>query len=112
MSNQVKSETKQCLFVYVVRWRKRVDGEYWFGNLCVCYTNEKDAEKAMLDDMEDTMVEWQTDEDVRGFRETLKTCIGKKNENNCATNCSIWFDRYSSDYLDWFIDKIELVGEV
>ena len=48
MSNQVKSETKQGLFVYVVRWQKRVDGEDKFGNLDVCYTNEKDAEKAML----------------------------------------------------------------
>lgn len=112
MSNQVKSETKRGLFAYVVRWQKRVDGEDKFGNLDVCYTNEKDAEKAMLDDMENTRVEWQIDEDSRGFGETIKTCIGKKNENNCATNCSIWFDRYSFDYQDWFVDKLELVGEV
>lgn len=90
-------------YVFVVRWLKRIDGEEECGNFEFCYKDEKEAEKKMLEDMENTKKDWEQDEEV-------KSRIGKKNGNGCSDYCGIWIeDNNTYDYHDWYIDKLPII---
>lgn len=105
----VRNESKKRgMFVYVVRWANLIDGEDECGNFEVCYTDEKDAEKAMLADMEDTKSDC-----LKGWPEGTKSFIGKKNENGCSDFCSVEIEKnlLDHDYYEWYIDKLELVSD-
>jgi hypothetical protein len=95
--------------VYVVRWLCRVNGEESCGVFEYCYTNERDAEKAMLEDIKNTTEEWQALENEYGIGETIHTKQGKYNDNGCIDYYDIWFEKGSFDYHKWWIDKLPVI---
>lgn len=101
----IGNENRRGMFVYVVRWEKRIDGEEESGNFEVCYADERDAEKAMLADMENVKSDWMKD-----YPET-KSSVGEKNGNGCSDFCFVAIEGEYYDYHEWHIDKLELVGE-
>ena len=93
------------MFVYVIRWEMRVNGDVSCGNFELCYSDEKAAEKAMLADMKNVEAAWVF-EHVVGV--TSKK--GRKNENGCVDYCHVQRDDWD-DYHQWWIDKLEMAKE-
>ena len=73
-------------------------GEEDCGNFGVCYTDETDARKAMVEDYESTLRKWETDVPDDRNMELIKW------DNFCAI--TLPYDSY--DYHNWWIDKLEL----
>lgn len=88
--------------VFVVRWQRMIDGEDESGNFEFCYTNEKDAEKAMLEDVENIKKDWEKDIKVR-------VKVGEKNDNGCFDYYGIEAEDGSYDRHEWWIDKLPVV---
>ena len=86
------------MYVYVVRWFKRIDDEEEFGNFKVCYTDLDKARKAMLDGMENIKKDWEKDG-------TVFTSFGDENKDYCG----IYICRGTYDYQEWFIDKLKVM---
>lgn len=86
------------MFIYAVRWIKRIDGEEECGNFEVCYTDEDKARKAMLADMENTKKDWEKDE-------TVFTNFG----DGSGDYCGIYIGHGTYDYHDWYVDKLEVM---
>ena len=101
----IGNENKKGMFVYVVRWERRIDDETESGNFEVCYADEREAEKAMLEDMECLKSDW-----MKNHPDT-KTLVGEKNGNGCSDFCAVTIGDDYYDYHEWHIDKLELVGE-
>lgn len=90
------------MFVFVVRWCKRIDGEEECGNFEVCYTDEELAKAAMLKDFEDTKADWGKD-----VTESVRMELTQTDDY-----CSVQMTDGSYDYHEWWIDKLELVSEM
>ena len=87
------------MYIYVVRWQKRIDGEEESGIFNVCYTDEDNAKKAMLDDMENIKKDWEKDEHV-------STNFG----DGSGDYCEIYIGHGTYDYHYWYVDKLEVVN--
>ena len=86
------------MYIYAVRWIKRIDGEEECGNFEVCYTDNDSARKAMLADMENTKKDWEKDE-------TVFTNFG----DGSGDYCGIYIKNDTYDYHDWYVDKLEVM---
>lgn len=86
------------MYVYAVRWFKRIDNEDECGNFEVCYTDEDKARQAMLAAMENIKKDWEKDDHVYAN-------FGGKNENFCE----IYIAHGTYDYQVWFIDKLKVM---
>lgn len=97
--NGITSKNVSGIFVYVIRWQNRIDGEEDSGNFEVCYANEADACKAMVEDYESTLCEWS-----KRIPEGKKAELSTSNTDFRAITFP--FDTY--DYHNWYIDKLEV----
>ena len=86
------------MYIYAVRWIKRIDDEEECGNFEVCYTDEDKAREAMFTDMENAKKDWEKDG-------TVFTSFGDGSRDYCG----IYICRGTHDYQEWFIDKLELL---
>lgn len=97
------------MFVFVVRYLSFGDGGGTdAGNMEICYADEHDAEKAMLEDMENVYNEWcKTAKDGMN----IVKVIGEKNPNGCS-DYGIVHDESGIYHGEcgWWIDKLELKG--
>lgn len=95
--------------VYVVRYDYRIDGEADCGNFEFCYKDEEKAEKAMLQDVEDTKKRWSDFGEKLGDKVEIG-CEMSRGDNGLVDYCIIWFDNPSEDYHRWWVDKIGIDG--
>lgn len=86
------------MYIYAVRWQKRIDGEEESGIFNVCYTDLDKARKAMLSAMENIKKDWEKDEHVL-------TNFG----DGSGDYCGIYIGHGTYDYQDWFIDKLKVM---
>lgn len=84
------------MFVFVVRYVKRVDYEVESGTFDQCYTNEEAAHEAMIKDFENTKADWANYGDISSSMNT-----------DC---CSIQLNDFAGDWYEWYIDKLEVVN--
>lgn len=90
--------------VYVVRWLSRIDGEEECGNFEVCYTDEADARKAMLEDVANTKEDWG--QDVKVSQRFLGP--NGKGKKNCDYAEITVKDDDTYDYHEWWIDALDV----
>ena len=101
--------------VYVIRYSYRIDGEECCGNFEFCYTDEKAAEKAMLQDIEDAKKRWSGFGEKIGEKVDVK-CEMEHGDNGLVDYCSIWIEKpgVNCDYWDrhyWWIDMIGIAED-
>ena len=86
------------MYIYAVRWIKRIDGEEECGNFEVCYTDKTKARIAMFAEMENAKKDWEKDE-------TVSTNFG----DGSGDYCGIYIAHGTYDYIDWYVDKLEVM---
>jgi hypothetical protein len=87
------------MFIYIIRWKNRVNNEEETGFFKMCYTNEIDARRAMLVGKEKTKQSW---EKAYG-KERIQDHMPGDSE---PTYCGFYVQNHSYDYHEWYIDKL------
>lgn len=92
--------------IYAIRWLSRIDGEEECGNFEVCYTDEKKARKAMLEDMKDTKADWEKDGIAVESRTLGPNGEGDKDCDYAEITAEGMDGNY--DYHEWWIDALDV----